>query len=77
MPLGLSADQIKSLVAFLVALTDERVRLRQAPFDHPQLFVPNGDKDNQIGTDNLIEIPAVGAGGSSTPVQRFLNLNPF
>jgi hypothetical protein len=29
-------------VAFLKALTDQRVVQRSAPFDHPQLFVPNG-----------------------------------
>ncbi len=74
-PLQLDAGQQKSLVAFLLALTDDRVRLQQAPFDHPQLFVPNGD--SPAGTDNLVEIPAVGASGSLTPVQRFLNLNPL
>jgi cytochrome c peroxidase len=74
-PLQLDAGQQKSLVAFLLALTDDRVRLQQAPFDHPQLFVPNGD--SPAGTDNLLEIPAVGASGSTTPVQRFLNLNPL
>lgn len=75
LPLMLSGDQSKSLVAFLLALTDDRVRLQQAPFDHPQLFVPNGD--SPAGTDNLVEIPAVGTSGSTTPVQRFLNLNPL
>ncbi|HEU4416475.1 MAG TPA: cytochrome c peroxidase [Candidatus Angelobacter sp.] len=74
-PLQLDAAKQKSLVAFLLSLTDDRVRLQQAPFDHPQLFVPNGD--NPIGTDNTIEIPAVGAAGSLTPLQRFLSLNPF
>jgi len=74
-PMQLSADQQKSLVAFLLALTDDRVRMQQAPFDHPQLFVPNGD--NPIGVDNTIEVPAVGATGSLTPLQRFLSLNPF
>src|SRR6476469_4265378 len=74
-PLQLDAGQQKSLVTFLLALTDDRVRLQQAPFDHPQLFVPNGD--NPVGTDNTIEIPAVGAAGSLTPIQRFLGLNPF
>jgi hypothetical protein len=49
--------------------------MQQAPFDHPQLFVSNGD--NPIGTDNTIEVPAVGAAGSLTPLQRFLSLNPF
>ena len=74
-PLQLTVDQQRGLVAFLLALTDDRVRLQQAPFDHPQLFVPNGD--NPVGTDNTVEIPAVGTSGSQTPVQRFLNLNPF
>lgn len=74
-PLQLTADQSKSLVAFLLALTDERVRWKKAPFDHPQLLVPNGE--NLDGTDTLMEIPAVGAGGSTTPLKRFLDLNPF
>jgi cytochrome c peroxidase len=74
-PLGLSDTQMDSLVAFLLSLTDERVRWQKAPFDHPQLFVPNGD--SPAGTDALVELPAVGASGSSTPLGRFLNLNPF
>jgi cytochrome c peroxidase len=75
-PLRLSAAQAKSLVAFLLSLTDERVRLQQAPFDHPQLFVPDGD--STPGTDNRIEIPAVGKTGSAMPFNRFLsNLSPF
>ena len=44
-PLGVPAltpDEIDALVAFMEALTDERVLYRRAPFDHPQLFVPNG-----------------------------------
>jgi hypothetical protein len=41
------------------------------------LFVPNGDVDASPGTDNLVEIPAVGASGSATPLGRFLGLNPF
>jgi cytochrome c peroxidase len=73
-PLGLSPDQIRDVIAFLLALTDERVRWQRAPFDHPQLFVPNGD--NAPGTDNLIEIPSSGAAGGQS-IQRFLNLNPF
>ena len=86
-PLNLSADEKKSLVAFLKGLTDERVRLRKAPFDHPQLFVTNGhpnDEQNVVpdpdiqgedGTkqakDNLLEIPAVGRGGGK-PLPNFL-----
>jgi cytochrome c peroxidase len=74
-PLQLKGDQKNALLAFLLALTDERVYWQKAPFDHPQLQVPNGD--NPPGTDNLVEIPAVGASGSQTPLQSFLSLNPF
>ena len=54
-PLFLTEPEKAAMVAFLKALTDERVRWEQAPFDHPQLFVRNGPA--------LVEIPAVGAGG--------------
>jgi hypothetical protein len=60
------------LVEFLKALTDERVRRAAAPFDHPQIFVPNGhpgnerfverDDDDQA-KDSLLEIPATGKNG--------------
>ncbi len=68
------------LVAFMTALTDERVRYDKAPFDHPQLFVPNGHPGNTSSvtndgtgkaTDNLLEIPAVGRNGG-TPTPNFL-----
>jgi cytochrome c peroxidase len=59
------------LVEFLKSLTDERVRRRAAPFDHPQLFVPNGHPGNQnsvlqrdgYAVDSLVEIPATGRNG--------------
>ncbi len=35
------------LIDFLIALTDDRVRKKLAPFDHPQLFVPNGHPGDQ------------------------------
>jgi cytochrome c peroxidase len=75
-PLNLSADARRDLLTLLLALTDERVRRQQAPFDHPQLFIPNGDDPWAFGVDSMIELPAVGAAGGSDS-QRFLNLNPF
>jgi len=33
-------DAKVSLVKFLLALTDNRVKFEQAPFDHPEIFVP-------------------------------------
>ncbi len=74
--LGLTPQEIDDLVAFLsTALTDDRVVQQKAPFDHPQLFVPNGHK-TLFGlpipgprgvADELLEIPAVGANGGPLP----------
>jgi cytochrome c peroxidase len=49
-----------ALVAFLKSLTDERVRNESAPFDHPEILVPNGDPD-------FIRIPARDAFGQAAP----------
>lgn len=64
------------LVAFLLALTDERVRQEQAPFDHPQLLVPDG---GTFGSERpRIEALAVGSDGRSDEgLQPFLGLSPF
>lgn len=47
-----------ALVAFMKSMTDERVRNESAPFDHPELFIPNGDPD-------VIRIPARDALGNA------------
>jgi cytochrome c peroxidase len=85
-PLGIPAptmtsDEIDALVAFMETLTDERVLYRRAPFDHPQLFVPNGHPGDSSATtdvngdgladDLLAIIPAVGAEGGD-PLPGFL-----
>ena len=41
-PLLLGKVERDAIVAFLKSLTDERVRTDRAPFDHPELIVPNG-----------------------------------
>jgi cytochrome c peroxidase len=74
--LGLTATQKDDLVVFLEALTDPRVERQSAPFDHPQLFVPNGHATQLTGgasgaADNLVEVPATGAIGGA-PLPRFL-----
>jgi cytochrome c peroxidase len=83
--LGLTEEQKTSLVAFLVSLTDERVRHERAPFDHPQLFVTNGHPGDQNAVTNdgtgqatttVIELPAVGANGTTTPQPNFLGVSP-
>jgi hypothetical protein len=71
------------LVDFLLALTDERVRDERAPFDHPQLLVPDGhelrvDGDprrTRVLADRMREIPAVGAAGRRA--QGLPPLRPF
>jgi cytochrome c peroxidase len=82
--LGLNDTQKEALVAFLVALTDERVRFHRAPFDHPSLKVPNGHPSPVAGDgvlyqpgnvqkarDMFVEIPAVGRFGLTTPLPNF------
>jgi cytochrome c peroxidase len=82
-PLGvpnLTPAEIDAIVAFMETLTDERVLFRRAPFDHPQLFVPNGHagppgtrdaNGDGLADDIFIEIPAVGASGGA-PLPGFL-----
>ena len=74
--LNLTAGEKDALVAFLRSLTDQRVRLHKAPFDHPQIDVPNGhvgnettvtDDGNSRARDSMIRIPAMGRNGSPTP----------
>jgi cytochrome c peroxidase len=80
---GFSAQEQSDLVAFLKSLTDERVRYHRAPFDHPQLFVPNGQYYDNVRTmanplapaqalDRFIVVPAVGAAGYKSPLAGFL-----
>jgi cytochrome c peroxidase len=70
-----------ALLAFIKALTDDRVRYERAPFDHPELCVPSGhvaqtaDPDFPgSALDNWVLVPAVGAGGNAVPLQTFEEL---
>jgi cytochrome c peroxidase len=78
--LNLSEQDKNDLVAFLEALTDPRVRDQSAPFDHPELFVPDGEKTDASGSvmtsasgravDCFKQVPATGAGGGA-PLAAF------
>jgi hypothetical protein len=46
-----------AVIEFMNALTDWRVRAEASPFDHPELFIPNGDPEL------LIRIPARNSSG--------------
>jgi cytochrome c peroxidase len=65
--------KMAAMVAFMMSLTDERVRNESAPFDHPELFIPNGDNP---GPDGLTRIPAKDDDGHAAPVFA-LTLNPL
>jgi hypothetical protein len=84
--LNLSASDRTALVAFLRALSDDRVRFERAPFDHPELCVPAGameaipsglqpqSSDARFGlsaADKWAGIPAVGRQGNTVPLQTF------
>ena len=70
-PLELDDAQLADLVEFMLTLTDERVRCKRAPFDHPELKVPAGhgiygvtDDGSGNAVDDVLTIEAVGAAGT-------------
>ncbi|WP_326939962.1 cytochrome-c peroxidase [Actimicrobium sp. GrIS 1.19] len=84
--LNFSQKEKEDLVAFLLGLTDERVRFQRAPFDHPSICVPHGHAGTAASiqvdaagraVDVMQCIAAVGANGSVTPLQPFLALSPY
>lgn len=88
-PLNLTEEQKQDLVAFMLALTDDRVKLKKAPFDHPSLCFPHGHVGNSYvlkpdgrskNARDVIEcLPAVGKYGvhPKYALKPFLNLDPF
>lgn len=79
---GATGEERQALVDFLKTLTDERVRYERAPFDHPQLLVPNGHPGDEhavegsaadpgLAKDDILEVPAVGKDGRSQPLKSF------
>lgn len=68
---AVTPSQKAALVAFLRALTDERVRYERAPFDHPELCVPMGQEG---AVENWVGLRAVGSAGNAAPLQTFEEL---
>ncbi len=50
---------------FLKALTDERVRNETAPFDHPELIIP--DDVDESGAEILLSLAATGGAPAIVP----------
>ena len=84
-----NAGDRASLLAFLKALSDDRVRYERAPFDHPELCVPTGQQqveatllllDNSdpqfrlSAVDRWAGLPPVGKSGNAVPLQTFEEL---
>ncbi|HLJ51427.1 MAG TPA: cytochrome c peroxidase [Bryobacteraceae bacterium] len=78
-----------AIVAFLKALSDDRVRYERAPFDHPEICVPVGEQSTDAASvvldtsnsmfqlsaaDKWAGIPEVGQGGNAVPLQTFIEL---
>jgi hypothetical protein len=72
-----------ALVRFLLALTDERVRYARAPFDHPELVIPDGHPgDSEVlaatvegrAAETFRTIREVGRNGRAEPLQPFLGI---
>jgi cytochrome c peroxidase len=89
-PIGFTTNEKNGLLAFLLGLTDERVRWERAPFDHPSLCFASGHQGNEVSVvesspgsgkarDNIATpcLSAIGKNGAPSPLVPFLNLNPF
>lgn len=77
-PFNAAPSQKAALVAFLKALTDDRVRYERAPFDHPELCIATGHPENEpsqlfsrSAADKTELIGAVGASGNLVPLRTF------
>jgi hypothetical protein len=69
--LGLSETDMENLVQFLLALTDQRVACHADVFDHPELPLVMGQRDQpragtQLAKDIIATLPAVGRQGLRT-----------
>jgi hypothetical protein len=60
-------EKISAVVEFMLHLTDPRVKYRKAPFDHPELVLPQGVSGvvDGFARDILYLLPAVGRDGGA------------
>ncbi|WP_236599330.1 cytochrome c peroxidase [Ramlibacter monticola] len=82
--LGLTEQEKIDVVSFLLSLTDDRVRMERAPFDHPSVCVANGHVQSSLtsptglnAVDDMMCLDAVGSEGRTTPITPFLELSPY
>ncbi len=65
-------DGVAAVVEFMLHLTDPRVKYQAAPFDHPEIYLPNGHNIpvGSAATDKLLRLPETGATGGA-PLKSF------
>lgn len=73
---GDSPEDRQAVIEFMKTFTDERVRYEKAPFDHPEVIIPNGHVGNHqsveagntinavLAKEEVLVAPAVGANGA-------------
>lgn len=61
----------EALLFFLLCLTDERVKLERAPFDHPSVRIVNGFDGGDPNNEHWFEVTAVGSEGRDASPDRF------
>ncbi|MGV2333355.1 MAG UNVERIFIED_CONTAM: hypothetical protein LVR18_04240 [Planctomycetaceae bacterium] len=63
---------VAAVVEFMLHLTDPRVKYQAAPFDHPEIFLPNGHEMPvaSVAPDKLLRLPETGAAGGK-PLHSF------
>ena len=65
-------EKIAAVAAWMRTLTDDRVRYRQAPFDHPSIDIPNGSETvDGVEIDIMVSMDATGASGAAEPFPSF------
>ena len=80
---GMTVFQKRDLLQLMLEMTDPRVEKMSAPFDHPELSIPNGhtlkagttstliNRGDGAAKDDVKVIPATGKNGGA-PLRRFL-----
>jgi len=83
---GMTVFQKRDLLQLMLEMTDPRVEKMSAPFDHPELSIPNGhtlkagttstliNRGDAAAKDDVKVIPATGKNGGA-PLRRFLGNN--
>jgi len=83
---GMTIFQKRDLLQLMLEMTDPRVEKMSAPFDHPELSIPNGhtlkagttstliNRGDAAAKDDVKVIPATGKNGGA-PLRRFLGNN--